>query len=109
MTTGRFDIMKLLHQYPLLLTFLSLASPCLSAAPSGPWDAFNYAPSTRIVRPVFVHSTIGTVVGTLDLVNDSTGNATLSGNGSYVALDFGKEVGRYFVFFSLLCQLTNRF
>ena len=92
MTTGRLDIMKLLHQYPLLVTFLSLASPCLSAAPSGPWDAFNYAPTNKSVWAVDIQSTNGTVDGATGLVNNTGGNATLTGDGSYIVLDFGKEV-----------------
>lgn len=71
---------------------LLFVSSSLALAPSGPWDTFNYAPSSRIVSPAAIHSTNGSVDGASNLVNGTTGNATLSGNGSYVVLDFGKEV-----------------
>ncbi|KZP23277.1 glycoside hydrolase family 78 protein, partial [Athelia psychrophila] len=62
-------------------------------APSGTWDAFNYSPANRTLGAVNIHSVNGTVDGASGLVNNTAGNATLSGSGSYVVLDFGKEVG----------------
>ncbi|EGO04202.1 glycoside hydrolase family 78 protein [Serpula lacrymans var. lacrymans S7.3] len=73
----------------------TLFSPlCTALAPPGPWDEFNYAPSSRSVRPAYVHEINGTVTDAQSLVQNSTNaSATLSGNGSYVVLDFGQEVG----------------
>jgi len=75
---------------------LLLASPAISIAPAGPWDAFNLAPSDRTsVTPKFVHATVGSVVGAENLLGNATttDGATFSGNGSYVVLDFGQEAG----------------
>lgn len=64
-----------------------------AVAPAGPWDAFNYAPESRTVYPSSVRLTEGSVVGSDNLVGGSAnGSATLEGAGSYVVLDFGKEV-----------------
>ncbi|KAJ7754088.1 glycoside hydrolase family 78 protein [Mycena metata] len=71
-----------------------LASPlCGALAPQGPWDAFNYSPASKTVRPVSVHIISGDVRGAQGLVQNSSAQATLSGNSSYVVLDWGKEVG----------------
>ena len=75
---------------PNLFVVFLLAHPILASAPSGPWDAFNYAPKSRTVTPTAVHSTGGSVEGALNLMS-LLGKATLT-NGSWVALDFGKEV-----------------
>ncbi|EIW81919.1 glycoside hydrolase family 78 protein [Coniophora puteana RWD-64-598 SS2] len=74
---------------------LAFAALCGALAPSGPWDAFNYAPDSRTVVPASVHGTSGNVAGADALVNatSGSGSATLTGDGSYVTLDFGKEVG----------------
>ena len=61
-----------------------------ASAPTGPWDSFNYAPKSRTVFPTSITKTTGTVRNARGLV--STGSATLFGNGSWVALDFGIEV-----------------
>ncbi|KAI0706032.1 Six-hairpin glycosidase [Cerioporus squamosus] len=73
--------------------FLSLAVLRVvgASAPAGPWDAFNYAPKSRTVFPSAVKQTSGTVHDAHGLV--SKGGATIVGNGSWVALDFGIEVG----------------
>ncbi|KZP33078.1 glycoside hydrolase family 78 protein [Athelia psychrophila] len=76
-----------------MAVLLLSASRGLAIAPSGPWDAFNYSPANRTVVAVNIHSTNGTVDGASGLVNNTAGSATLSGSGSYVVLDFGKEVG----------------
>lgn len=81
--------------------FLFFVSTCSGKAPTGPWDAFNYSPTNKDVRPAAVHSTNGSVTGASGLVDNSAGNATLSGNGAYVVLDFGKEVS-IFPSFALL-------
>lgn len=65
-----------------------------AAAPAGPWDAFNYAPESRTVYPSAVRQVEGSVVGAENLVGGGGegGSAVLEGEGSYVVLDFGKEV-----------------
>ena len=79
---------------------LSLASVLLfgyllvlagASAPRGAWDVFNYAPHSRTVRPTTIYKTGGSVSNAWDLLS-GTDSATLSGNGSYISLDFGKEV-----------------
>ncbi|KAF5389069.1 hypothetical protein D9757_004994 [Collybiopsis confluens] len=66
-------------------------------APAGAWDSFNFAPSNRIFKPNAVHDTFGSVDGAQNLLGNATvagaGAATITGNGSYVVLDFGQEVG----------------
>ncbi|KAH9856209.1 Six-hairpin glycosidase [Lenzites betulinus] len=62
-----------------------------ASAPAGPWDTFNYAPKSRTVYPTGVKETYGDVRNPKALT--SKGTATLSGNGSWIALDFGVEVG----------------
>ncbi|KIJ59431.1 glycoside hydrolase family 78 protein [Hydnomerulius pinastri MD-312] len=77
----------------LLYSIALFAVTSQALAPPGPWDAFNYAPASRTVRPLYIHGTFGTVTDAEKLVESSSSSATLSGNGSYVTLDFGKEVG----------------
>lgn len=84
--------MKFSWPFITVATTILFVSTCLGKAPSGPWDVFNYAPSNKTVGAVSVHSTSGSVSGATELVNNAAGNATFSGNGSYVVLDFGKEV-----------------
>ncbi|KAI0031995.1 Six-hairpin glycosidase [Vararia minispora EC-137] len=72
------------------LTFLP--GVALALAPAGPWDAFNFAPASRTVYPAAVREVQGTVDNASGLINASA-PATLSGNGSWVALDFGIEIG----------------
>ena len=67
----------------------------LARAPSGPWDAFNYAPKTRVVSPIAVHTVQGEVRDPGSLIRDGLGSATLTGNASWVTVDFGKEVSMY--------------
>ncbi|KZT65106.1 glycoside hydrolase family 78 protein [Daedalea quercina L-15889] len=74
-----------------VLGLLLLATSALGAAPSGPWDAFNFAPPSRTVYPRYVRQSGGNVTGATNLLSE--GSTTLSGNGSYVTLDFGYEVG----------------
>jgi Bacterial alpha-L-rhamnosidase 6 hairpin glycosidase domain len=52
---------------------------------------YNYAPSSRTVRPVSVYRTTGTVQNPGNFL---TGSSTrLTGTGASVTVDFGKEVG----------------
>ena len=76
---------------PLLLS----AAFVLARAPSGPWDAFNYAPKTRVVSPIAVHTVQGEVSDPESLIRDGLVSATLTGNASWVTVDFGKEVSMY--------------
>ncbi|EPQ55724.1 Six-hairpin glycosidase [Gloeophyllum trabeum ATCC 11539] len=77
--------------YPWVAAALALHSVWASA-PSGPWDAFNYAPKSKTVWPAAIHRVEGTVDGATNLV-DNEGPATLAGNGSWLTLDYGVEVG----------------
>lgn len=78
----------------IILHILLLSTTCLALAPKGPWDRFNFAPESRIVRPVSIKHVNGTVSSSSVLVDQkATGFATLQG-GSWIALDFGKEVTR---------------
>jgi hypothetical protein len=72
---------------PVLL-YAGLAA-CL--APSGNWDKFNFAPSSRIVTPVAIHSSHGQITNPGNLV-EARGKTTFSSSGSWLALDFGIEV-----------------
>ncbi|KAF8893321.1 glycoside hydrolase family 78 protein [Infundibulicybe gibba] len=86
-----------MHRLTALLGILSplllLVDTAGGLAPAGPWDAFNFAPASKVVRPATIHSTSGSVQNAAGLVHDSSGIAILSGNGSYLVLDFSKEVG----------------
>ncbi|KAL0485204.1 trehalase family glycosidase [Acrasis kona] len=55
-----------------------------------PWDRFNLAPSSRTIYPVSVYKTTGSIVDPSAVL---TGNPTGIDPGSYITLDFGKEVG----------------
>ncbi|KAF7372711.1 Six-hairpin glycosidase [Mycena sanguinolenta] len=73
--------------------WLSLLAPtALGLAPAGPWDAFNFAPKSKTVYPASIREQEGTVTNSQRLVNNA-GSATLNGQGTYVTLDFGVEVG----------------
>ncbi|KAG6864815.1 hypothetical protein C0991_007001 [Blastosporella zonata] len=79
----------LLRTSVILLLSAALA---YARAPAGPWDDFNYAPESKTVHPKAIHSTFGEVRDAQRLVQNA-GPATLVGKGSWVALDFGGEVG----------------
>ena len=67
-------------------------------APAGRWDAFNLSPRSRTVRPVAVHTTTGAVRQPEALVNRGPGAqpvTRITGAGSSVTYDFGKEVGGF--------------
>ena len=71
---------------------LPMASANATAAPAArPWDAYNLAPASRTVTPVRVTRTTGTVSGASAVLHGRP--VTLTGAGSSVTLDFGKEVG----------------
>ncbi|TFK45478.1 glycoside hydrolase family 78 protein [Heliocybe sulcata] len=76
-----------------LALLAGLATSCVARAPSGPWDVFNYAPASKTVYPARVYGVTGSVSGADGLVDGNAGQAVFSSNGSYVTLDFGKEVG----------------
>jgi Bacterial alpha-L-rhamnosidase 6 hairpin glycosidase domain len=73
-----------------LLTARVNADPA-SFPTRGPWDEYIYAPPSRTLAPVAVNTTHGTVENPQNLL---AGKPTrLVGSGSYLTLDFGKEVG----------------
>jgi hypothetical protein len=66
-------------------------TPCTGprkASFEGPWTKNIYAPKSRTVEPVRVLDAAGSVIG-----NWTPYTTKLSGNGSTIVLDFGKEVG----------------
>ncbi|KAF9447500.1 glycoside hydrolase family 78 protein [Macrolepiota fuliginosa MF-IS2] len=76
------------------LAILSLISfQAAAVAPPGPWDSFNFAPKNRTSRPTSIRTVSGDVQNAGALVNSSAGATILSGNGSFVVVDFGQEVG----------------
>lgn len=78
---------------PGLLAVFLLSGAVAGSVPSshgGPWDSFNFAPKSRVVRPTALHAINGPVQHASNLLTNS-GKATLT-NGTWVALDFGKEV-----------------
>ena len=54
-------------------------------------DPYNYAPPSRVVVPVAVNSTSGSVANPTSVLTGGT--TTLTGAGAQIVLDFGKEVG----------------
>ena len=74
----------------LLAALLAGLAPTAGAA-TAPWEHYILAPASRTVAPTAVLRTQGTVSGAQNLI--SGGSTRLSGNGSYVVLDFGREVG----------------
>lgn len=79
-------------------------------APKGEWDSFNYAPKSKTVYPVAIHSQQGSVTDASHLVGSGGGKATLLTSGSWVALDFGVEVRIHFHLHILhATRLTNPF
>ena len=82
----------------LSVAALPTASADASSRPAGrasrgaaPWEAYNLAPAGRTVTPVRVTRTTGTVSGASAVLHGRP--VTLTGSGSSVTLDFGKEVG----------------
>ncbi|MFC9614589.1 trehalase family glycosidase [Streptomyces sp. NPDC056938] len=65
-------------------------SGALPSAARHPWDVYNYSPQSRTLKPVAIHSTVGSVT---DASAALSGKSTrLSGTGSAVTFDFGKDV-----------------
>ena len=79
----------------LTLAGLPVLGSAASATParpaSRPWDAYNLAPASRTVTPVRVTRTTGTVGSPTAVLHGRA--TTLTGSGSSITLDFGKEVG----------------
>ncbi|KAJ3781145.1 hypothetical protein GGU10DRAFT_367672 [Lentinula aff. detonsa] len=69
-----------------LTIILLLAAPATTKAPAGPWDRFNFAPSSRSFVPKTVYTTVGEVTGAENLLGNtsSTESASINGNGSYL-------------------------
>ena len=85
----------------------ALLSGLVSAsAPAGPWDAFNFAPDSKTVRPAAIFKTVGEVQNPKQLLSPS-GKSKLIGNGSYVTLDFGKEVRSFDQLSMCSCRLLG--
>ena len=79
----------MLHKPALhLIAALLLCAPAMAASP---WQAYNLAPSSRTVNPVAVYTSTGLVNNPANVLSGQV--TTLSGQGSSVTLDFGKEVG----------------
>jgi Bacterial alpha-L-rhamnosidase 6 hairpin glycosidase domain len=62
-----------------------------TAAVSNPCAADNYSPTSRTLAPTAVFTTTGTVSNPASVLSGQS--TRLTGNGSSVTLDFGKEVG----------------
>lgn len=62
----------------------------VALAPPGPWDKFNFAPTSKVVFPSAIHGVDGNVENAGRIVGGS-GSATLVGS-SALTLDFGVEV-----------------
>ncbi|KIY53430.1 Six-hairpin glycosidase [Fistulina hepatica ATCC 64428] len=75
-----------------LLSLSVFGAVVVARAPAGPWDDFNYAPSTRLVSPATLHAISGATLVPTQGVTNSTAYQ-FSGNASYIVFDFGKEVG----------------
>jgi hypothetical protein len=68
-----------------------LAPGAASAAPSGPWDAFDLSPSAgRTQLPRAIARTVGAVADPAAVLSD---RPTTLGPGGQLTLDFGQEVG----------------
>ena len=80
--------------YCFILTILgwmlSVSGCSVSSTPTSAED-FNLSPSSRTLTPVAVERVQGAVSSSEQIL--SGGATTLNGSGSYIVLDFGKEVG----------------
>lgn len=77
--------------YLTVIALLLVTQFHLVIAATNPWNAFNRAPTSRTLVPISVFNTSGTVKNASALLS---GSATrLTGNGSSITVDFGKEVG----------------
>lgn len=77
-------------KFNLFLSFLLFGTYSQCEAPAGPWGSFNFAPASRLAYPKTVREVHGNVSDASNLLFN--GSLTLSGDGSYVTLDFGLEV-----------------
>ncbi|KAL4242797.1 hypothetical protein ABKN59_010978, partial [Abortiporus biennis] len=76
----------------ITLVFITSLRFVAGSAPAGNWDNFNLAPDARVLWPKAIKETQGTVKN-VHVLTGSKGVASLSGEESFVTLDFGKEVG----------------
>lgn len=96
--------MRPLRLPPLLLLCVDLA---VGLAPQGRWDNFNFAPKSKTVYPAAIHSSEGSLQNAQQLV-ENKGSAILTGQGSWVALDYGMEVRLSFHSQSVLALFNDR-
>ncbi|MCD9021537.1 hypothetical protein [Cohnella silvisoli] len=76
--------------YTLLFSMITIPIFATTAS-AAVWDQYNLAPTTRTVSPISIYATNGTVQNPNNIITG--GAALILGAGSYVVLDFGKEVG----------------
>ena len=78
-----FYIVSLRASMLLLLTIVAVSTA------SNPWDKYNFSPTSRNISPVGILTSSSSISNTGSI----SWPLTLKGNGSFVVLDFGKEVG----------------
>jgi hypothetical protein len=66
-------------------------APVAAAPPAGALAALNYAPTSRTLTPTAVYATSGSVSNPTNVLSGAP--TRISGAGSALSLDFGKEVG----------------
>ena len=76
---------------PATATAAATTSAAASAAAANPCAADNLSPTSHTVAPTSVYATAGTVGSPANLLSGQP--TRLTGSGSSVTLDFGKEVG----------------
>ena len=76
-----------------VIWILQLLFVLISASNTKPWDAYNYSPVSRHVKPVALHSR----TGNLTISSKDNGTYHLA-PGSRISLDFGVEVGGWISF-----------
>jgi hypothetical protein len=84
----------------VLFAIAAIATPavgnCFDAGNTAhPWERYIYAPSSREVRPVAIHSmqrSHGSASGATASAVQGQSRVSLEGKGAYVVLDFGREV-----------------
>jgi hypothetical protein len=90
-------LLRLAVLLPLLSTATALAQSCwknttcsgpLDTAWPGTWESDIFAPTSRTIPPQNVLS-----LATGNVISSFNGNSKLTGNGSTLVFDFGKEVG----------------
>lgn len=84
------------------LWLLQLLFALTSASSTKPWDAYNYSPISRHVKPVTVHSK----ADNLTISSKDNGTYHLA-PGSRISLDFGVEVGGWVSFQAVVDSITN--